>query len=89
MPARIDVPHGITVIADLAAAMISAARSFEVENADSHRLLLAPVSNPSLAEIADFTYDHLGLAACTPIALPRWATRVARLAAIWLPGQHN
>lgn len=79
VPARIDVPHGITVIADLAAAMISAAQSFEVESADSHRLLLAPASNPSLAEIADFTYNHLGMTARRPIALPRWATRVAGL----------
>lgn len=77
VPARTDVPHGITVIADLAAAMIAAARSFEAEDSDNHRLLLAPSSNPSLADITDFTYSHLGTAPRRPIALPRWTTRVA------------
>lgn len=79
VPARPDVAHGITVIADLAAAMISAAQSFDDGAADSHRLLLAPASNPSLAEIADFTHRHLGTPSRKPIALPRWTTRVAGL----------
>ncbi|MDN6133989.1 hypothetical protein [Brevibacterium sp.] len=79
VPARTDVPHGITVIADLAAAMIGAARSLEADNAAEHRLFLAPASNPTLADIAAFTYSYLGIPARRPIALPRWTTRVAGL----------
>ncbi|WP_193071929.1 MULTISPECIES: hypothetical protein [unclassified Brevibacterium] len=79
VPARTDVPHGITVIADLGAAMISAARSVEADTAGSHRMLLAPASNPTLADITEFTYSYLGTTARKPIALPRWTTRVAGL----------
>lgn len=79
VPARTDVAHGITVIADLAAAMIRAGQSFETEDAQRHRVLLAPASNPSLAEIADFSHSYLGTPARKPIALPRWTTRVAGL----------
>lgn len=79
VPARSDVAHGITVIADLATAMIRAGQSFDAEDAQRHRVLLAPASNPSLAEIADFTHSYLGTPARKPIALPRWTTRVAGL----------
>lgn len=77
VPARLDVEHGITVIADLAAAMIDAAQSLSGETASGHRLLIAPSSNPTLAEIVAFTHDHLGSRALAPISLPKWATRLA------------
>lgn len=94
VPARTNVPHGITVIADHAAAMIRAADQLDDVPAGTHRLLIAPASNPTLAEIADFTADHLGRTAKRPISVPRWATRVVgafersfyelnRLAPIW------
>lgn len=79
VPARLDVPHGITVIADLAAAMISAAKLLEADDSVNHRLLLAPASNPTLADIVDFTYSYLGTPTHKAIAAPRWTTRVAGL----------
>ena len=94
VPACTDVPHGITVIADHAAAMIRAAERLGDVPAGTHRLFIAPASNPSLAEIADFTADILGRKHKRPISIPRWATRAIgafersffelnRLAPIW------
>ncbi|GAA1936358.1 NAD-dependent epimerase/dehydratase family protein [Brevibacterium antiquum] len=77
VPARSDVPHGITVIEDLAAAMIRAGQLLEDVPTGTHRLLIAPSSNPTLAEIAKFTHEHLGTRPKSPLSLPRWTTRVA------------
>ena len=75
VPARTDVPHGITVIADHAAAMIQAAEDLTSVPAGTHQLRIAPASNPTLAEIADFTADTLGQKRKRPLSVPRWATR--------------
>ncbi len=75
VPARTDVPHGITVIADHAAAMIRAAQDLKSVPAGTHQLRIAPASNPTLAEIADFTADALGQKHKRPLSVPRWATR--------------
>lgn len=75
VPARTDVPHGITVIADHAAAMIQAAEDLKRVPAGTHQLRIAPASNPTLAEIADFTADTLGQKRKRPLPVPRWATR--------------
>ena len=75
VPARTDVPHGITVIADHAAAMIQAAEDLTSVPTGTHQLRIAPASNPTLAEIADFTADALGQKHKRPISVPRWATR--------------
>ena len=72
LPARADLPHGITVISDLAAAMIAAAELLADVPAGTHRLLIAAASNPTLAEIAEFTHAELGSAAKRPLALPHW-----------------
>lgn len=77
VPARTDVAHGITVIADLAAAMIRAAQVLEDVPAGTHRLLIAPSSNPTLGEITEFAHEHVGTRPRRPLALPRWTTRVA------------
>ncbi|WP_432789035.1 NAD-dependent epimerase/dehydratase family protein [Brevibacterium sp. K11IcPPYGO002] len=77
VPARTDVPHGITVIADHAAAMIQAAEDLKDVPAGTHQLRIAPASNPTLAEIADFTADALGQKHKRPTTVPRWATRAA------------
>ena len=94
VPARTDVPHGITVIADHAAAMIRAAEHLAGVPAGTHQLFIAPASNPTLAELADFTADTLGRKHKRPFSVPRWATRAIgafersffelnRLAPIW------
>ena len=94
VPARTDVPHGITVIADHAAAMIRAAERLTDVPAGTHQLFIARTSNPTLAEIADFTADTLGRKYKRPFSIPRWATRAIgafersffelnRLAPIW------
>lgn len=75
VPARTDVPHGITVIADHAAAMIQAAEDLKDVPAGTHQLRIAPASNPTLAEIADFTADLLGKNRKRPVSVPRWTTR--------------
>ncbi|GAA1526307.1 NAD(P)H-binding protein [Brevibacterium permense] len=75
VPARTDVPHGITVIADHAAAMIQAAEDLKSVTAGTHQLRIAPASNPTLAEIADFTADLLGKKHKRPVSVPRWTTR--------------
>ena len=75
VPARTDVPHGITVIADHAAAMIQAAEDLKSVPAGTHQLRIAPASNPTLAEIADFTADALTKKHKRPVSVPRWATR--------------
>ena len=75
VPARTDVPHGITVIADHAAAMIQAAEDLKDVPAGTHQLRIAPASNPTLAEIADFTADVLEKKHKRPLSVPRWATR--------------
>ena len=75
VPARTDVPHGITVIADHAAAMIQAAEDLKSVPAGTHQLRIAPASNPTLAEIADFTADALSKKHKRPVSVPRWATR--------------
>ncbi|SDS47555.1 Nucleoside-diphosphate-sugar epimerase [Brevibacterium siliguriense] len=75
VPARTDVPHGITVIADHAAAMIRVAEDLKGVPAGTHQLRIAPASNPTLAEIADFTADTLGQKHKRPLSVPRWATR--------------
>ncbi|WP_152348295.1 NAD(P)H-binding protein [Brevibacterium sp. CFH 10365] len=75
VPARTDAPHGITVIADHAAAMIRAAEDLEDVPAGTHQLRIAPASNPTLAEIADFTSDALGRKHKRPVSVPRWVTR--------------
>lgn len=75
VPARTDVPHGITVIADHAAAMIRAAKDLKGVPVGTHQLRIAPASNPTLAEIADFTADILGKKHKRPVSVPRWATR--------------
>lgn len=77
VPARTDVAHGITVIADLAAAMIRAAQLLADVPTGTHRLLLAPASHPTLAEIAEFSHKRLGSTPKRPLALPRWSIRVA------------
>ncbi|WP_181275753.1 nucleoside-diphosphate sugar epimerase [Brevibacterium oceani] len=79
VPARADVAHGITVIADLAAAMIRAAEVLADVPAGTHRLLLAPASNPTLSEIAEFTHAELGSRAKRPLALPHWVIRTIGL----------
>ncbi|WP_166972582.1 NAD-dependent epimerase/dehydratase family protein [Brevibacterium atlanticum] len=79
VPARADVAHGITVIADLAAAMIRAAELLAGVPAGTHKLLLAPASNPTLAEIAEFTHSELGSRAKHPLALPHWVIRAIGL----------
>jgi nucleoside-diphosphate-sugar epimerase len=94
VPARTDVAHGITVIADHAVAMIRAAERIENVPAGTHRLLIAPASNPTLGEIAEYTSTLLGQKPKRPISVPRWVTRSAgvaersffelsRLAPIW------
>jgi nucleoside-diphosphate-sugar epimerase len=75
VPARTDVPHGITVIADHAAAMIQAAEDLKSVPAGTHQLRIAPASNPTLADIADFTADVVGKKHKRPLSVPRWATR--------------
>ncbi|MCU4297855.1 hypothetical protein D3I60_12345 [Brevibacterium permense] len=75
VPARTDVPHGITVIADHASAMIRVAEDLKGVPAGTHQLRIAPASNPILAEIADFTADTLGQKHKRPLSVPRWATR--------------
>ncbi|GAA1845909.1 NAD(P)-binding domain-containing protein [Brevibacterium marinum] len=77
VPARTDVAHGITVIGDLAAAMIRAAHTLADVPANSHRLHIAPSSNPTLGELVEFTHRHLGSKPKRPLVLPRWSTRVA------------
>lgn len=77
VPARTDVPHGITVIADHAAAMIQAANDLQDVPAGTHQLRIAPASNPTLAEIANFTANTLGQKHKRPTTVPRWATRAA------------
>ncbi|WP_210602591.1 NAD-dependent epimerase/dehydratase family protein [Brevibacterium oceani] len=79
LPARADVAHGITVIADLAAAMIRAAELLADVAAGTHRLLIAPSSNPTLSEIAEFTHSELGSRAKRPLALPHWVIRTIGL----------
>lgn len=79
VPARTDLPHGITVIADHAAAMIRAAQDLADVSAGTHQLRIAPASNPTLNEIADFTSDALGRRPKSPLSVPRWATRAAGL----------
>jgi nucleoside-diphosphate-sugar epimerase len=74
-PARSNVPHGITVIADHATAMIRAAEQLEDAAERTHRLHIAPASNPTLAEIVNFTADLLGQRQKRPISVPRWVTR--------------
>ena len=94
VPARTDVAHGITVIADHASAMVRAAELIEDVPAGTHRLLIAPASNPTLDEIAEHTSSLLGQKSKRPISVPRWVTRSAgvaersffelnRLAPIW------
>ena len=75
VPARTDVPHGITLIADHAAAMIQAAEDLKGVPAGTHQLRIAPASNPTLADIADFTADVVGKKHKRPVSVPRWATR--------------
>ena len=75
VPARTDVPHGITLIADHAAAMIQAAEDLKSVPAGTHQLRIAPASNPTLTEIADFTADTLEQKHKRPLSVPRWATR--------------
>lgn len=75
VPARTDVPHGITVIADHAAAMIQAAEDLMTVPAGTHQLRIAPTSNPTLTEIADFTAEALGQKHKRPVPVPRWVTR--------------
>ena len=75
VPARTDVPHGITLIADHAAAMIQAAEDLKSVRAGTHQLPIAPASNPTLTEIADFTADTLEQKHKRPLSVPRWATR--------------
>lgn len=77
VPARTDVAHGITVIGDLAAAMIRAVDTLSDVPAGTHRLHIAPSSNPTLAEVATFTHEHLGSTPKRPVSLPRWSTRLA------------
>lgn len=77
VPAKLDVPHGLTVIADLASAMTRAAESLDGVPTSTHRLLIAPSSNPTMREIISFTYRQLGTAQRKPVSVPRWATRVA------------
>jgi nucleoside-diphosphate-sugar epimerase len=79
LPARADVAHGITVIADLADAMIRAAELLADSPTGTHRLLIAPASNPTLAEIAEFTHAELGSRAKKPLALPHWVIGVIGL----------
>ena len=79
VPARTDVAHAITVIADLAAAMIRAAHTLDDVPAGTHRLYIAPSSNPTLGEVVEFTHQHLGSKPKRPLALPRWSTRAAGL----------
>lgn len=94
VPARTDVAHGITVIADHASAMIRAAERLADVPAGTHRLLIAPASNPTLGEIAEYASTLLGQRSKRPISVPRWVTRLAgaaersfyelnRLAPIW------
>src|SRR5699024_4606929 len=94
VPARTDVAHGITVIADHASAMVRAAELIEDVPAGTHRLLIAPASNPTLGEMAEHTSSLLGQKSKRPISVPRWVTRSAgvaehsffelnRLAPIW------
>ena len=97
VPARTDVPHGITVIDDMAATMIDAATDVSAtgeRDAGSHRLVIAPSANPTLAEVAAYTHDVVGSPYRKPIALPHAAVRatgwfdrsmheLAELAPIW------
>ncbi|EKU47051.1 nucleoside-diphosphate sugar epimerase [Brevibacterium casei] len=93
VPARTDVPHGITVIDDMAAAMIAVAQLLE-SGEGVHRLIIAPSANPTLADVAAYTHDAVGTPYRTPIALPHAAVRatgwfdrsmfeLAELAPIW------
>lgn len=76
VPARVNVQHGITVISDLARAMIHAA-TLDFTQAEAHRLLLAPATNPTPAEIARYTYEQVGSPAKRAISLPWLSTRLA------------
>ena len=80
VPARTDVPHGITVIDDMAATMIDAATDLsaaEQRHAGSHRLVIAPSANPTLAEVTAYAHDVLGSTYRKPIALPHAVVRAA------------
>src|SRR5699024_2405186 len=92
--ARTDVAHGLTVIADHAAAMVRAAALIDDVPAGTPRPLIAPASDPPLGEIAEHTSSLLGQKSKRPISVPRWVTRSAgvaersffelnRLAPIW------
>lgn len=76
VPARTDVPHGITVIDDMAATMIDAAQSLG-PGEGVHRLVIAPSANPTLAEVAAYTHDVVGSPYRKPIALPHPVVRAA------------
>lgn len=76
VPARTDVPHGITVIGDMAAAMIDATQSLG-PGKGVHRLVIAPSANPTLAEVATYTHDVVGSPYRKPIALPQPVVRAA------------
>src|SRR5699024_9971816 len=69
-----------TVIADHASAMVRAAELIEDVPAGTHRLLIAPASNPTLGEIAEHTSSLLGQKSKRPISVPRWVTRSAGVA---------
>lgn len=79
VPARTDVAHRITVIADLATAMICAATTLEDVLAGTDRLFIAPTPNPTLAEVAAFTHAEIGTRAKRPLSLPRWINSVVRV----------
>lgn len=78
-PARTNVPHGITVIADLAAAMIRTGELLHNDAEGTHRLVIAPTSNPTLDEIAAFTASEVGTKPRKILALPHWVTRASGL----------
>lgn len=80
VPARTDLPHGITVIADLSKSMIHAAELLTNAPAGTHRRFIAPSANPSLADIAAETHSQTGTPYRTPISIPHFVVRLSGLA---------
>lgn len=99
IPADPDVPHALTDIADLSAAMIHSAEDVEellvgVAGAGGHRLLIAPSQAPTLRDVGERAAGVAGRPAAAPWVLPhgvlraaglvsRTALELARLQPIW------
>lgn len=80
IPADPDVAHGLTDVADLAAAMRRAGeRPAEMLGSDSHRLLIAPSQTPTLREVLVRAQQVAGGRARRPVVLPHTVLAAAGL----------